>query len=184
MFTSPSRWLRCVLVFGIGVSGCAETTLTYTPLNVPPHDLKAKRPEQMQVFSSAPPERPHVDVGLLTVQEGAGGTETPASLIEALRQTGAEQGCDALMLAPPTSTIRPPGLAYLDHPLQVYSATCIVYRTTEPGDASVTFVPASSSATVVDPPLPLQPNPDRRRMCRDRRDFEASRNCVLDTKQH
>jgi hypothetical protein len=184
MLISSSRWLRCGLVVGIWISGCAETTVTYTPLNAPPHDPKARRPEEIQVFSSTPPERPHVDVGLISVQEGGGGYETPASLIWALRQSGAEKGCDALLLAAPSSTTRPTGLTYFDRSFQVYSATCIVYRTPRPEDAGATFMPGeSSSATVVDPQLPPRPRPDQRRVCRDRSDFEASRNCVLDTRQ-
>jgi hypothetical protein len=183
MLIPPIRWLRCALVFGIWLSGCAETTVTYTPLNVPPHELRARRPEQIEVFSSAPPERPHVDVGLISVQEGTGGYETPATLVWALRQSGAEKGCDALLLAPPSSTNTPTDLISVERSFQVYSATCIVYRTTPPGDAGATFIPTPSSATVVDPQLPPQSSPDRR-MCRDRRDFEASRNCVLDTTRY
>ncbi len=48
MLISATRWLRCALVFGIWLSGCAETTVTYTPLNVPPHDLRARGPEQIR----------------------------------------------------------------------------------------------------------------------------------------
>jgi hypothetical protein len=184
MLISPGRWLRCGLVLGVWLSGCAETTVTYTPLNLPPHALTARRPEQVEVFSSTQPERPHVDVGLISVQEGTGGYETPATLIQALRQSGAEKGCDALLLAPPSSTNTPTDLISVERSFQVYSATCIVYRTTPPGNAVATFIPTPSSATVVDPQLPPQPTPNRRRMCRDRKDFEASRNCVLDTTRH
>jgi hypothetical protein len=184
MLISPRRHLLSWLVLLVSLGGCAETELTYTPLNVPPHDLKARRPDQIQVFSSGPPERPHVDVGLISVQQGEG-NETPASLIAILRQNGAERGCDALLLAPPGSTTTATGLTYFGGSYQVYSATCIVYRTVEPGNVGVTFVPVDpSSTTVVDPPGPQRPRPARPRLCRDRRDFDEARNCILDTAAH
>jgi hypothetical protein len=184
MSISPSRCLRSWLLLLAGLSGCAETELTYTPLNVPPHDLKARRPDQIEVFSSGPPERPHVDVGLISVQQGEG-NETPASLIAILRQSGAERGCDALLLAPSRSTTAATGPTYFGGSYQVYSATCIVYRTFEPGNVGVTFAPAEpSSTTVVDPAGPQPPAPARPRTCRDRSDFDDTRNCILDTTSH
>jgi hypothetical protein len=159
------------LVLAVGLGGCAETTVTYTPLNVAPHDLTPRAPEQLQIFSSGAPGRPHVDAGLISIQEGGGGTETQASLIETLRQSAAERGCDALTLMPPRTTPKPTDLPEpFDTVYQVYSATCVVYTTTEPGDATATFVPTRI--------------PEQRRMCLDRADFEAHRNCVLDTRPH
>jgi hypothetical protein len=168
MFTSPCRWLPWGLVLTVCLVGCAETTVTYTPLNTPPHALHARAPEQIQVFSSAPPERPHVDVGLISVEEGLV-DETPASLIADLRQSAAQRGCDALQLAPPSTTTRPTGPVLSDDgSYQVYSATCIVYTTTEPGDATATFAPPKSF-------------PDGRRTCVGGVDFDQHRNCVLDS---
>lgn len=181
MLISPIRWLRWAPVLAVCLSSCAETTVTYTQLNVLPNNLlKVRKPEQIQVFSSTAPDRPHLDVGLISVQEGEA-NETPASLIEVLRRSGAERGCDALLLAPPSSTTKPTGLTYFDNSYQVYSATCIVYLTAEPGDVGTTFAPAEpSSTTVVDPQGSPDPTRDRRRSCRDRRDFDQNRNCVLD----
>jgi hypothetical protein len=122
----PIRGLRW-LFLSLWLGGCADTTLTYTPLNRPPHGLQARRAEQVPVFSSGPPERPHVDIGLISVEEGDG-DETPASLIERLRQSGAERGCEALVLAAPGATTRPTGPTLVgSRSYQVYSATCIVY---------------------------------------------------------
>jgi hypothetical protein len=177
MSISPSRWFPWGLLLAVCLGGCAETTMTYTPLNYaplnqPPHPLNPRAPEQIQIFSSGAPERPHVDVGLLSVQEGAGGLETQASLIEALRQSAAARGCDALMLMPPRTTPRPTDLpGPFDTVYQVYSATCIVYTTTEPGDATATFAP---------PPSP----PGSRRMCVSWEDFDQNRNCVLGATPH
>ncbi|HVV50542.1 MAG TPA: hypothetical protein VHO06_12830 [Polyangia bacterium] len=173
--------LRWALVAAIGLGGCAETTVTYTPLNAPPHGLTARAPEQVSLFSSAAPERPHVDVGLISIEEGEI-EETPENLIATLRQSAAERGCDALLLAPPSGTTRPTGLVvlgtgpYRNGVFQVYSATCIVYQTTE------SAVPPSSM--VADRHGPPRGFPDGRRICRDRRDFDETRNCVLRATLH
>jgi hypothetical protein len=81
------------------------------------------------VFSSAPPERPHVDVGLITVEEGEIGGGTPAELIGMIRQAAAERGCDAVVLAPPGSKSESPSV-FVDrtNSYRVYSGTCVVYR--------------------------------------------------------
>jgi hypothetical protein len=158
------------MVLAVGLAGCAETTLTYTPLNTPPHDLRPRAPEQLQIFSSAP-ARPHVDVGLIFVQEGLTYSETPESLIAALRDSGAARGCDALLLAPPGVATTPTTPLAVGASSRLYTATCIAYLTTEPGDAAATFaVPGRA--------------PDHRRMCLDWADFDAHRNCVLDTRHH
>ena len=183
MSISPSRRLRWGLALALCLSGCAETAVTYTPLNGPRPEIKARQPDQLQVFSSAPPERPHMDIGLISVQEGDG-DETPASLIEILRRTGAERGCDALVLAPPGTTTRPTGLSYANRSYQVYSATCIVYRSAQPGDVGATFEPsAPSSTSVVYPQEPPRGTADRRRICQSRRDFDENRNCILDMRR-
>jgi len=134
------------------------TSTTYTELNAPPRAMQARAPDQVEVFSSAPPERAHVDVGLITVQEGEG-NETPASMVGLVRRAAAEKGCDAVVLAPPGSRTDPNDFPVRSH--QFYSGTCLVYGVAAPG--------------VVAPAPPL----NQRRACRDRADFEDHRNCVL-----
>jgi hypothetical protein len=150
--------LRCALVVVAFLGGCADTSAAYTPLNVPPRPVQARTPDEVQVFSSAPPERPHVDVGLITVQEGDG-DETPAALIGLLRQVAAERGCDAVVVAPPGSKTAEAFFGMRSY--QVFSGTCLVYG--------------------IAPPRNVAPAPpaNQRRMCRDRRDFDETRNCVL-----
>jgi hypothetical protein len=108
------------------LGGCLDTELAYTPLNAPPGAMRARGPDQVQLFSSAAPERPHIDVGLLSVTEGDG-WETPATLIGKLRQAAADHGCDALVLAPP-GTKESTDVLGVRKQLQLYSGTCVVYR--------------------------------------------------------
>jgi len=152
--------IGCALVLVAFLGGCADTSAAYIPLNAPPRPVQARAPDQVELFSSAPPERPHVDVGLITVQEGDG-DETPAALIGLLRQLAAERGCDAVVVAPPASKTGVLWLFGETRSYQVYSGTCLVYGIVAPRSAA----PA--------PPANL------RRMCRDRRDFDETRNCVL-----
>jgi hypothetical protein len=146
------------LLLAACLAACADTSATYTGLNAPPRAVTPRSPDQVEVFSSVPPERPHVDIGLITVQEGDG-DETPASLIALLRGAAADKGCDAVLLAPPSSRT---GALWFGgtRTYQVYSGTCLVY-----GSA---------------PPRPeAPPQPSRPRMCRDRTDFDEHRNCIL-----
>jgi hypothetical protein len=155
----PRILLLFASLLATGIGACATTSTTYTELNAPPRPLQARAPDQVEIFSSAPPGRAHVDVGLITVQEGEG-NETPASMIDLVRRAAAEKGCDAVMLAPPSSTTDGNELVGVrSH--HVYSGTCLVYE--------------------VAPPRVVAPAPamNQRRVCRDRADFEDHRNCAL-----
>jgi hypothetical protein len=120
----------CALLTLLVGCGCSVTTANFTPLNAAPHELAARSPEQVEVYSSAPPDRPHVDIGLVVVEEGEVGANTPAELIWLLRQTAAQRGCDAIVLSPPGSKSETPLLSDYTHSFKVYSATCVVYRKT------------------------------------------------------
>ena len=155
----PRNLLPYALLLATGLGGCAVTATTYTELNAPPRPMQAHAADQVEIFSSAPPERPHVDVGLITVQEGEG-NETPASMVDLVRRAAAEKGCDAVVLAPPSSkTDQNEILGVESH--KVYSGTCLVYGVAAPKST------------------PAPPPTKQRRVCRDRVDFEDHRNCVL-----
>jgi hypothetical protein len=122
--------LRFLTVFATAsfASGCTVTSASYTPLNPAPRILVARSPEQVELFSSGPPARPHVDVGLITVEEGELDVGSPDGLIQMLRSTAAEKGCDGLVIAPPGSKSESPLLSDRTNSYKVYSGTCIVYR--------------------------------------------------------
>jgi len=87
-----ARSLRFPLSFALAVaaSGCAEGY--FTPINAPPHPPVAREPREVEVYSG-PPERAHVDVGIL----GASAFTWDAWLT-AVRGAAAQQGCDAVVL--------------------------------------------------------------------------------------
>src|SRR5690349_10178251 len=95
------------------LAGCVH--VDSAAINPPPHRLAPRAPATVDVFASAPPERPHVDVALVTASSGGRGL--PA-LVEAIRERAAELGCDAIVLSGSAGKNR--GLL----------ASCVVYTDT------------------------------------------------------
>jgi hypothetical protein len=121
--TMPSTWPRFALI-ALLTCACSTTGGTFTQINPPPRALYVRSPQQVEVFSSSPPERPHVDYGVISIEQGEIGPGTPDELLAMLRQMAAQYGCDAVVLAPPSSK------SYSRESFRVYSGTCVVYRDT------------------------------------------------------
>jgi len=104
-------------------SGCIMS-VTYSQLNVPPHAMRARSIETVEVFASGPPQRAHVDVALIR----AGSDDRVFALDEFVanvRQQAAHLGCDAVVL----------GNSEGRSTVTAMQATCIVYSDTPPGVA-------------------------------------------------
>jgi hypothetical protein len=146
-----------MLALAVVVAGCG-TWVTAVPLNPPPRPLTPRTYDAVEVFSSAPPARPHVDVALLKVDQSNTLDDQPRELmIQRLREQAGAMGCDAVFLGA-TQELAPPDL--FSSGARTMAATCIVY--TLPGDRGV-----------------VPPPPSTRRMCTDRKDFDDHRNCIL-----
>jgi hypothetical protein len=83
---------------------CAPNVM-FVPTNASPRPLYPRPPETVQVFSSSVPTKPFVEVGIITAETAMRGQHgvalsSAAELIEALREKGAELGCDALIVRP------------------------------------------------------------------------------------
>jgi hypothetical protein len=96
----------------------ACTSVKFIPTNPSPRKLSARPVEEVAVFTTAKPERPYVEVGIVTAQTSTNGYGAPlvgvASLITSLREKAAEQGCDGVVMGS-GSTL-------------AHQGTCIVYR--------------------------------------------------------
>jgi len=128
------RLASCALfAASVLTGGCSVTDVSFTRLNTPPHALVARDPQHVKVFSSGPPRRPYIDVGLITVEQGDIGASAPQALIRMLRETAAERGCDALVLSTPSSKSHSALNGFVDQTdsYRVYSGTCIVYTNEE-----------------------------------------------------
>jgi len=136
---------------GVGASVVVLNCGTYvevTALNPPPRPLVSRSAASVEVYSSLPPARRHVDVALLKVDQSNGLTEADtAAMIQKLREKAAQQGCDAVFISgtsersPLPSSGPIPPLDFGSHQL---TATCVVYLS----DAAVLTVapPAAEAA--------------------------------------
>ena len=112
------KTILSAVIFGLlGAAGCASV-VTVTPLNPSPRPAAKASAAGVELYASAPPARSHRDVSVIEVEQN--GLGDAASLIDDLRSEAAAQGCDALVLAPPSW--RGGG-----HSHRVLSGTCIVY---------------------------------------------------------
>jgi hypothetical protein len=150
------RYLALVLSLSAGVVGC-ETSVSDTRINPSPRPLPARGYESVEVFSSAPPARAHVDIAILEVEQDNSTDDHPSELIiQRLRERAGAMGCDAVLLGA-TQELTHPDLVFTG--VRTLSATCIVYS--QPGDHGAASPPPS------------------RRMCVDRKDFDEHRNCIV-----
>jgi hypothetical protein len=156
------------LALPVVVMGCG-TFVTTTQLNPPPHPLVYRAAASVEVYSSSPPTQPHVDLALLELEQNGGLGR--AALIELLRERAGALGCDAVFIG----GVRGRGFngEGFDSPREMVNATCLVY-TAQRDVPLVLTVPPAPVLTVA--PVP---HPGERRMCHDRQDFQANRDCVL-----
>ena len=80
----------CVLLVYVAsalVSSACNDSL-YVQLNAPPHAFAPRSAADIEILSSGPPSRTHVDVGLFRFHGD----------ISFIREEAAKKGCDALML--------------------------------------------------------------------------------------
>jgi len=124
---------RFIAAFALVVAAGCGTTIRETVINQPPRAMAARPPESVEMFTSGPPARPHVDVAFIEAEESSSfSTDGTAAMLTKLRQRGAQRGCDAIVVGGLSS--RDPGLGdgetwVNDNPKGrkgVY-ATCIVY---------------------------------------------------------
>ncbi len=151
------RCLSLILGLSVVVTGCG-TWVTDTPINPAPRPLFARGYESVEVFSSAPPARAHVDVALLKVdQTNAIDDHLGELMIQRLRERAGAMGCDAVFIGQTQERAAPDLLISGSRTMM---ATCIVYN--QPSDHGA-----------------APPSPPGRRMCVDRKDFDEHRNCIL-----
>jgi len=89
---------------GAVLLGCGLTNpdmVTYANVNSPPRAFTRRAPASVDVFIGKPPTRPHVDVGLFEVYQGAnkaGAPSTTEDMIGSLRFHAGLRGCDAVQI--------------------------------------------------------------------------------------
>jgi hypothetical protein len=110
----------------LAAAGCG-TFVTATPLNPPPRPLTPRGFESIQVYSSAPPSRPYIDVALLEVEQTHDLNQQGTDLmIQRLREQAGTMGCDAVVIGGMRERGRETNA--FDSGSTTLHATCIVYK--------------------------------------------------------
>src|SRR5262245_59658682 len=87
----------------LAATGCG-TSITATALNQSPKPLAPRSPESVEIFASAPPGRPYVDVAYLEAEQQSDmSVDGIGAFITKLRRRAAEMGCDGVVLGSPTN---------------------------------------------------------------------------------
>jgi hypothetical protein len=118
-------------------AGCGASVQT-TPINMAPHPMAARPPASVELYTSGAPQRPHVDIALLEVEESSSLSLADTNeMMNELRNRGAQMGCDAIVVGGASS--RDPGLGDAERWLNKdargrkgFTATCIAYLPDEP----------------------------------------------------
>jgi hypothetical protein len=139
------RWAATLLLAGCG------TTIHEMALNSPDHPMTPKDPGAVEVFMSQRPSRPYAEVAMLEAQQSSEySTDAPEAVIVKLREYAAQKGCDGLVINGGDDTTVGNGSTYRGtgsmhvRTLKGYRATCIVYKTGDPG--SDTSPPGNAKA--------------------------------------
>jgi hypothetical protein len=114
------RWMMLALVLAIAGCGTADG-LTYVRINPSPRPLHRRAPRDVELYASAPPTRPHADIGLFEVAQGfsRGGPNPVSEMFATLRVAAALRDCDAVVLSGTQSPSR-----YTPRSIQ---AVCVVF---------------------------------------------------------
>lgn len=118
----------CGLILGalaLALVDCAPSFVETTHLNAAPHPLVPRSPGSVEVYSSTPPTRPHVDVALLRVHRANGFGRDTALMVQSLLELAAKSGCDALFIS--GATERGSDVDAFDEGSQSLLGTCVAY---------------------------------------------------------
>jgi hypothetical protein len=101
------------------VAGCAPS-IQETRINAPPasSSMTSRPAAAVEMFTSGPPERGHVDVALLEVKPSMGNDDSTGGLLGQLRTRAGQMGCDGLVIG---------GLQATKRDGELINGTCIVY---------------------------------------------------------
>jgi hypothetical protein len=116
---------RLLAVFALAATA-ACSHVSFRDINPPPHALRARPPQSVEVFALGPPQRPFVEVGLVDADRSSWMAKEP---LTALREAAGERGCDGIVLTGEQSQLVAAG-RYVER-LDSAKAVCIVWRDAE-----------------------------------------------------
>jgi hypothetical protein len=114
------RGIAALLASAVLVS--CGTTVTAVQTNTPPRQMYPRSPLSVEVFTSALPTRPYMDIGILEAQQSSGlSQDSLPEIINALREKAGELGCDGIVLTDSANWVK------AGHLVKGFRATCILY---------------------------------------------------------
>ena len=118
--------MRLMLALALGLTACG-TTIHQISTNAPPHQLAARPPESVEVFTATQPPRPFVEVAYFEAQqESQISLDDSNAVFAKLRQQAGQAGCDGIIINGPNDSVV--GDRRNVSTLHGFAATCIVYR--------------------------------------------------------
>jgi len=141
------------------LAGGCGTTISVTPINPAQRQLRARPPEAVEIFSSGPPPRPHLDIAYLEAeQETHLSFDNTPEFIAMLRSRAADMGCDGLVLGGLThdADVAASVVGNVNASKKGITATCIIY-TAEAATARASTLPPVAPPPVAPPPFAPPP---------------------------
>lgn len=103
LLLSPSMPVTRSVLAVLLATGCG-TTVTATTLNPSPKPMAPRSPDSVELFSSAPPARPYVDVAYLEAEQDSDlSADRTGAFVAHLRERAAAMGCDGVILGEHTN---------------------------------------------------------------------------------
>ncbi|HEX3854770.1 MAG TPA: hypothetical protein VHW01_27605 [Polyangiaceae bacterium] len=142
----------CLALVSIAVVGGCGTFVEATALNAPPRALTPRPADAVEVYSSSPPAKAHLDVALIQADQINGTNAQLPEMVAKLREKAGQMGCDAIFISGASERAGAPGDAHLFDPgSHLLLATCVAYLepTPIPAHSAVTVAPPAPSAAPV-----------------------------------
>src|SRR5262245_60916868 len=91
-----SHWLYGSVLL-VAASACG-IDVQYVPTNTPPHAMRPRSAQRVEVFASARPKREFTEFGLIEVQQESQNHDDAEEIIARLREEAGERGCDGIVM--------------------------------------------------------------------------------------
>jgi hypothetical protein len=75
---------------------CSSVSVEYTPLNSPPRPVQSTTADQVEVLTTTPPSRKHIEIG--TIKGMHDSITSDEDMFKAMKVEAAERGCNALVV--------------------------------------------------------------------------------------
>jgi len=75
---------------------CSSVSVEYTPLNSPPRPVQSTTSEQVEVFTTQPPSRKHIEIGTMKGMHDS--ITSDEDMFKQMKAEAAKHGCNALVV--------------------------------------------------------------------------------------